>query len=38
MQPAPLQRIASYYVVVEFLESEVFKYGPPRSLLSDNSS
>lgn len=37
-QIVPLRRITAYDVAVAFTEHWVFKYGPPKTLLSDNGS
>ena len=35
-QAIPLRRIDAYTVAVAFVEHWIFKYGPPRTLISDN--
>ena len=37
-QVVPLRKITAYDVAVAFVEHWVFKYGPPKTLLSDNGS
>ena len=36
MQVIPLRRIAAYTVAVAFVEGWICKYGPPKTLISDN--
>ena len=35
-QVIPLRRIDAYTVAVAFMEAWIFKYGPPKTLISDN--